>query len=557
MVNGNGELRSYHYNWTESVQFPQPNATITEQQAKEAFRNALNLQLQYIAKLKPYKDRPDEARLVYGPWGQYGLPMIDATKGVAIDREGNPLPAGQTGDWKPLADRPGAPKTTKELTKEAALELLKSYNLGLEGYTLQGSNYQNGPNNQPVWQFDFQQGDPKDFQIQTLKRISVMINVKTGELLHLFRMDFRKGPQEFPANPAISREQAQAKAIEFVKNALPTAIHQIAFDSSTQFFGAGYRFNFVTLVNGTPLRDPNIFVEIDPNTGEVREYYGGGGWLNTLAFPTKENLIGAETAKEKYLEKYPVRLQYVPIFEPNQNPYGKPYDPTKPKGVQLVYAPLINDAAQLIDAKTGEWVSPWGGQPGQPVQASDIKGHWAEKQMQYFLDRGIYTVKDGKLNPDAGVTRAETVRYLVMAVDGPVRALEKQLFDDVPKTDPNYQFIEEAAARKWIDPNVKNFRPNDVITREEFADLVTAILGYGKLSDSTDTFKIHFRDVSVESDGKYVGDIEIAAALGLMSGWEGNFMPKRPLTKAQAAVVMVKLLDQLKEKQNPPYFISK
>jgi hypothetical protein len=557
-VNGKGELRGYNYQWSDDIQFPSVQPSITEEQAQKAFKDALNLQLFYQRIYKPYAYGSQEAQLVYGTWNRnYGfnpMPTIDAAKGTVIDRYGDPLAKVESLEFKPLTDKPGQTVTTTEISKERALELIASYKIDLAGYKLENTSYNNYNGQEHVWRFEYRQGDPQDYK--TMKQVSIAIDAQTGELRELFRHEFREGPYEFPKNPSVSEEQAQQKAVEFIKTVLPAKTDKIALSNSMDSklgmkSGPGYSFEFVRLEQGVPIRDNTFRVGIDPMTGQVREF--GGAWYpnDKIKFQDKSNLMDLEAAKSKFLERYKLMLQYIPVYEKGKTPY----EPGKTKGVVLVYAPIYSMPMQNLNAVTGEWVSDWGDMP-QQVEIPDIKGHWAEKQLQYFVERGIFQVKDGKLAPDAAVTRGEMIKYLIMSISGPRIMQEKTTFNDVPKNDPNFEFIEEAAARKWIDRNTKNFRPNDVITREEMADIVTAILGYAKLSEAPDTFINHFKDVT-DSSGKFTGDIAIVGALGIMTGAEGYFQPKSQVTKAQAAMVMTRVLDQMKERQGYPYYMTK
>lgn len=561
-LNNKGELRGYSYSWSDSIQFPAASAAVTQAQAKDTFKDSLNLQLQYQREYKQFGASQD-ARLVYAPWeefyGAFGsqFPMIDASTGRAIRPDGKPIEPKQAPEFKPVADKPGEPVTTKEITKDVAQELIKRYNINTDGYNLQGSGYSsnNGPDGSyNTWQFNYSKGDSKD--PKSMQNINVSIDAKTGELRSFNRYGYMEGPQQFPANPAISEEAARQKAIDFVKQALPTKANQLAINVFANVkgnfkMGPSYGFQFVRLVNGVPMRDNSIQVAIDPSTGEIREFYAFSAWQDNINYPSKDKAIGLDAAKDKYVSRYNLQLQYVPIY-----PQGKtPYESGKPNTVALVYAPVMSGPLQVLNAIDGEWVSLQGPPAPGTVKPEDIKGHWAEKQLQFLVDRGIFTVKDGKLNPDTAVTRGDMVNYLVSLISGPQIMKDSSTFTDVPKTDPNFDFIEEAAARKWIDKNTKQFRPADKMNREELADIVTAILGYSKLSDAPDTFKNHFKDVT---QGKYTGDVAIVSALGIMTGNDGLFSPRGEVTKAQAAAVMTRLLDQLKEKQPEyAYYISK
>ncbi|GAX89549.1 YcdB/YcdC domain-containing protein [Effusibacillus lacus] len=564
-VNGKGELRGYNYNWSDNMQFPDLQASVDAAKAREVFKSSLNLQLQYQRIYKPYAWDEIESQLLYGPWDTYGMgspfPMIDAAKGEAIGMDGKPVPAKPAMEFKPLADKPGAPKAAKELTREEAQAIVDSYNLDLKGYTLETVNFENYKDRNLMWRFHYRMGDPKDYK--TMKNITVAIDAKTGELREYYRNEWREGPEEMPKDPKVTREQAKSRAIEFLKSALPTQIDKIALNpafelslNSNPKMGLGYPFHsfeFVRLVNGVPDREGGARVVIDPNTGEIREFSAGWGWNDNVKYQPKENVLDLETAKNKYVEKYKLRLQYMAIYDKGQTPY----EPGKPSGVALVYAPASFGNMQMLNAVTGEWVTLYGEAPAEPVEINDIQGHWAEKQLRYLADRGVFKVKDGKLEPEGTVTRGDMVKYLLLSMDGP-RPFEQKAaasFGDVGKDHPNYNYIEEAAARKWIDKNVKNFRPEDPVTREELSDMVTAVLGYAKLADAKQAFVNHFPDVA--NDGPYMGDIAIVNALGIMSGWEGKFSPKQSVTKAQAAVVLTKMLDHVKEKNQYPYFMTK
>lgn len=554
-VNGKGELRGFTIQWSDGLSFPDAKPSLTEDEAKDAFKNGLDLQLQYQIDHKPYGGPSKDAILTYAlpgyQYGPYRLPLIDAVNGGVIGTDGKAVEAKPPISYKPLQDQPGQPKATGEITKDVAMKLISSYNVKLEGYELEHSSYQQFEESQPIWRFEYRKGEPKDYR--TMSHVSVSIDAKSGELREMYRNEYQEGPQEFPKNPALSKEEAQQKAIAFLKQAVPTKADRIALASTpsdpymTGHFGSNYQFYFAYLVNGLPFREANIRIGIDPNTGEVREYFGNTSMDEQMKFPSEKGAMNLEKAKERYLQKYPLSLQYVPIYEEGK----PPYDPGQPKGAALVYTSLVDEPFEHINAITGESISEWGGKVPRDVEIEDIKGHWAEKQIKYFADQGIFEVKEGKVHADQIVSRGDMLKYLVMSIQGPRRIPELSSFEDVPKTDPNFEYIEEAAARKWIDRD-KKLRPNDPMTREELADLVNSILGFSKLSEARETFKNKYADVS--SGSQFFGDIAIVSALGIMTGNQDRFSPKQQITKAQAAVVITKILDQLKEKQGYPYY---
>ncbi|BCJ87635.1 YcdB/YcdC domain-containing protein [Effusibacillus dendaii] len=553
-VNGKGELRAYYRNWSDEVQFPAVDRPLPMQEAGKKFETALNLHLQYIPKRTPYQKSIDEAYLVYSPVGPSfapaSLPVIDAVSGGVLGPDGNPVTDSPKAEYKPLTDQPGTAKAAGPISKEKALQLLADYHLALDGYTLQNSSYENNENSAPVWRFSYQKGNPQDYL--TIKNVNVTINAATGELMeyYIYQAD-QKAPEGFPKDPAVSKDKAVERAVDFVKNAVPTLTNRVAFTSaSSSADRPEYYVQFVQLVNGIPFQDLSFNVTVDANTGEIRNFNIGWGWNEKIRFPSPQPAIDLASAAAKYMEKSRLQLQFIPVYEHANTPFKSgvpPYAPGNSPKIKLVYAPFGLEGSQSVNAITGEWVSVWGEPVPQQAEAEDIKGNWAEKELQYFLNRGIFKTVDGKLKPDDPVTRGDMIKYMILATDRPLMAgaQKSAAMQDVPQTDPNFDYIREAYFRKWIDQKTDNFRPDDIITREELADLATAVLGYGKLSDATGIFQNPYQDVSVSEDGKYVGDIAIVSGLHILTGSDGLFHPKDPVTKAQAAVVMMRVLEQM------------
>lgn len=99
--------------------------------------------------------------------------------------------------------------------------------------------------------------------------------------------------------------------------------------------------------------------------------------------------------------------------------------------------------------------------------------------------------------------------------------------------------INELSA-KWIinTPNGSYYRPNDNISRAEFAELVARGLGLS----GEPTASSRFRDVrSGSMTSAYIG---AAAEAGIITGnTDGTFKPDRPITREQMAIMMVRALN--------------
>ena len=78
------------------------------------------------------------------------------------------------------------------------------------------------------------------------------------------------------------------------------------------------------------------------------------------------------------------------------------------------------------------------------------------------------------------------------------------------------------------------FKPDNYITRAEFVTLVNKVFGY------TGVAPINYSDVS--QGAWYANDIAIAEAAGYITGYPGNtFRPESPITRAEAAMILMKI----------------
>lgn len=177
---------------------------------------------------------------------------------------------------------------------------------------------------------------------------------------------------------------------------------------------------------------------------------------------------------------------------------------------------------------------------GRPYP-KDIDGHWAEIYVRRLYDLCIIEgYGDGTFKPQQHVTRAELVKMALYSkdIEPDAGCYDNDCgtpFDDL-----------DAWQGKWIRPayfrNVvegydhNKFRPNQSITRAEAVKVVLATYGYSPVS----TNRSFFNDVH----GWSVGWVERAHEIGLVQGiGNGNFDPNRPITRAEAAKIIAKMME--------------
>ncbi len=197
------------------------------------------------------------------------------------------------------------------------------------------------------------------------------------------------------------------------------------------------------------------------------------------------------------------------------------------------------------DYKNPEVVKPEEEKPEEKIIFGDIDGHWAKEQIERLFEEGIVTGDEkGNFNPEANVTRAEFTAMMVRLL-----GLESQkyisMFEDVNSKDWYANVIATAVAYGIVSGDGDSFRPTDGISREEMA--VILIRAYEKKIGVIDSGEVSATDKAKISQWALEA-VEKAWAMGLVNGFEdGSFAPQESVTRAQAAVVMVRLLEYIEE----------
>ena len=95
------------------------------------------------------------------------------------------------------------------------------------------------------------------------------------------------------------------------------------------------------------------------------------------------------------------------------------------------------------------------------------------------------------------------------------------------------------------------FKPDNAITRAEFLKIITSVLGLAPASSSSSSFS------DVSSEDWFFGYIMAAVEKGIVSGYpDGTFKPNNPITRQEAAKIVVKA-EKIDETQaNPAFTLS-
>jgi len=166
--------------------------------------------------------------------------------------------------------------------------------------------------------------------------------------------------------------------------------------------------------------------------------------------------------------------------------------------------------------------------------ATDTKGHWAEAQLNDWMQQGLLKgYDDGSAKPDEPITRAE----FMALVNRVYRWTDKAdiHFKDLKVSDPAYADVQIAVKVGYIQGyGDQTIRPGNRVSRQEAAMIVSRLQ---KLQGNAEAALSFADSLSFPEWGKEA--IGAVVQSRIMNGYEDNsFRPARPITRAEATVTL-------------------
>ena len=174
----------------------------------------------------------------------------------------------------------------------------------------------------------------------------------------------------------------------------------------------------------------------------------------------------------------------------------------------------------------------------EKVVFSDIATvSWAEEAITALKDKKIVSgVSETEYQPQRSVTRAEFVAFIARAFN--LNTKGEMSFDDVNNNDWFYDVVNCAYSAGIVSGDGKNFLPNNEIKREDAAVILSNVLkGYSIPEDEKAEFADN-QNISVYAQES----VKELAAKNILNGSDGFFNPKNSLTRAEAAVLIYKVM---------------
>jgi hypothetical protein len=176
-------------------------------------------------------------------------------------------------------------------------------------------------------------------------------------------------------------------------------------------------------------------------------------------------------------------------------------------------------------------------------QASDIKGHWAEKQIIALQGKGLIKgYANGTFRPTSIITRAEFIA-LVNRAFGFNNKLESKFTDISARDWFAADFAKAKGAGYFFGYDDGSAKPNKEISRQEAAVILCRILKLStlKYQPTSDVFmdEVLYPQWSKDS-------IKVITGKGYMSGYPDNtFKPELSITRGEVAAVISKVIGTL------------
>jgi len=551
-----GEVTNYYYNWSDNIVFPSPGKVIPVEQAQSAYKEKLGLRLIYSYVLENENMR---VYAMYTPkYNNYSY-GIDALTGEKIQLEG--------GYYGPYYDGNMAAKSKMEMAKSSGMggrepsltpEELEAVSEASKLITIEQAEkvardfktlemtddlkltYSSLSRGWPdkddfYWRLSFNnEPTPKD---KEYRYVSVSIDAKTSEISNFYKSTPYKEGESAKYDLEASKAQVEA----FLKDFKADRFSQTEYDDSfkndyiiyaEQEAPRSYSFRYVRMVNGVAFTANGFTVGFDAVNGKITNF--SMNWYD-VRFPAIDKVLPVDSIYETLFKDIGMELQYK-VQSSQMYPVSVRTDGTQQKIDALLVYVLKQGKPYNFDANTGV-VLDYDGKPYKeikPVEYTDIKGHFAEKQIIALAEYGI-ALEGTEFKPGESITQKDFFTLLSKIINnyyGPVIKAESTQED----IDNLYNFLMREGIIKEGEKS-----PDSALTREEGVKFIIRALKYDKVADIKGIYKLSFKDADKINPDLF-GYVAIAGGLKIINGSSGYFRPKDQLTRAEAAVMIYNYL---------------
>lgn len=187
-----------------------------------------------------------------------------------------------------------------------------------------------------------------------------------------------------------------------------------------------------------------------------------------------------------------------------------------------------------------------------PVTFADISGHWAEADIRTMVQLGFVSgMSAAEFAPDRKITRAEFAALLVRVLGVSYTPQLRSRFVDVPVAQWYYEPVNAASQAGLVSGvDAQHFAPQQEITREQMAVMISRALGYrNKGVEISPESAVQI--ISVFADHRQIGSwaqngVAATYQKNIVKGKDGGlFDPAANATRAEATAMLYRMYQQL------------
>ena len=183
------------------------------------------------------------------------------------------------------------------------------------------------------------------------------------------------------------------------------------------------------------------------------------------------------------------------------------------------------------------------------VSFADVEKHWSKSAVELAAAKGLVEgIGGGQFAPDKMVTRAEFTAMLVRTLGrGTSTGSSTVSYSDVTPDAWYFDAVATAQDLGLLDfVSGTKFKPDQPLTREEMASMLAAMIALEKPAIAQSDVSLNgYKDLD-NVDASYLENIRLMVKLQIMRGTsEETFSPKGVTTRAEAAVVFIRMLQEL------------
>lgn len=520
-----GEVTGMYLTYEPKIEYEKIENVVDIKDILSKIKNG-KITLRYLP-VYNYEDGSVTARLVYSA----DSILIDAKTGEDFKSDTYYGYGGGYGDYRfdeqaKVTDSGLTPQELAEieevsglLPKDEVIEIIKGIKeLSVDDtYELSDINlytYKRGNQKEYTYDVSFVQKDDKKPDYEWA-RAYFSVDAKTGLLKSFYaysdadyygdRKDSKKEKnflpdeklEEIAANFINTYYKEKADKVKYKKQ--PDDQYTIQSERKTLYF--------VNIVNGLEFEANTINFTLNRETGKITaiNYI----WYDNVKFEDPKN--ADSTAADALIEALKVNLAYI-----SAGYTGK-----------LVYTKTSN-VPGIIDAISKKLLY-FNGEEYKETegvkQYKDLEGHWAKEYIEKLSQTGIIFDSD-EFRPDDKITQKDYLELVMQATNYYVAPIPYDVI---------YQFAKQSKLIEVEDPDGE-------LTKEMAVTILLKAAGYEKVASLEGIFKTGFMD-EAEIAPELVGYVAIAKGFKIINGDEnGNFLPKKALTRAEAAIIIYNYL---------------